>query len=314
MKNLITIKDLGLEEIRFLLDFTERIKKHPSVYSQKLRGKTLGLIFEKASTRTWASFHVGMVQMGGNTLYLGPQDIEMGKREEVRDIARVLSSYMDVFVLRTFLHRTILEFAKYSPKPVINGLSNFSHPCQALTDLFTMLEYFGKERLKTLKMTYVGDANNVFNSLLFLFSKMGLQFSYATPEEYAPSASVLRTAKQYAKQSKAKITGGFNPREAVKGANVIYTDVWVSMGEKEDPARKKAFFKAYQLNRKLLRYAAPDVRVMHCLPAHRGEEITNQVIEGKHSLIFEQAANRMPVQKAILLYLLTDIGKELKEG
>lgn len=313
MKNMISIKDLTADEIRFLMDFSERVKAHPEVYRKKLRGKTLGLIFEKASTRTWASFHVGMVQLGGDALYLGPQDIAMGKREEVRDIARVMSSYVDASVLRTFSHRTIAEYAAYSMKPVINGLSNFSHPCQGLTDLFTVREHFGKDNLPKLKIAYVGDANNVFNSLLFASAKMGLTFGFATPREYAPGRTVMRTAREFAKRSKAKISGGFKPKEAVKGADVIYTDVWVSMGDKMDPAEKKKAFKIYQVNQKLLKYASEEVKVMHCLPAHRGEEITNQVVEGSHSLIFEQAENRLHVQKAILLYLLTDVGMELKK-
>jgi len=313
MKNLMSIRDLSSDEIRFLLDFSERVKAHPEVYRKKLRGKTLGLIFEKASTRTWASFHVGMVQLGGDALYLGPQDIAMGKREEVRDIARVMSSYVDASVLRTFSHRTIVEYANYSMKPVINGLSNFSHPCQALTDLFTIAEHFGKDRLPELKLAYVGDANNVFNSLLFAATKMGMTFGFATPKEYAPGRTVLRMAREFAKRSRGKISGGFNPKEAVKGADVIYTDVWVSMGDKMDPAEKKKAFKAYQVNQKLLKRASDEVQVMHCLPAHRGEEITNQVVEGKHSLIFHQASNRLHVQKAILLYLLTEVGTGLKK-
>ncbi len=314
MKHLISINSLKREEVEFLFELTRRIKGNPSVYGDKLKGKTLGLIFEKSSTRTWTSFHAGMNELGGDSLYLGPHDIAMGKREAVRDIARVLSSYLAGFVLRTFSHRTIVEFVKYCSKPVINGLSDYSHPCQALTDLYTIIEKYGAHDLAKLKVAYIGDGNNVLNSLLFLFAKMGLTLYYACPREYSPKPSVLKIVRALAKKSKAKIVGSRHPKEAVRGANVIYTDVWVSMGEERESALKKEHFKFFQVNQALLRRAARDVSVMHCLPAHRGEEITNQVIEGKHSLVFEQAANRMPVQQAILLYLLTSMGEGLKNG
>ncbi len=312
MKHLISINDLGRDEIEFLFELAFRVKQHPEVYQDKLKGRTLGLIFEKPSTRTWASFHAGMNELGGDSLYFGPQDIQMGEREEIRDIARVLSSYLVGFVLRTFSHQTILEFAKYSRTPVINGLSDFSHPCQALTDLFTVIEKFGREHLGKIKVAYVGDGNNVLTSLLFLFAKMGLTLYYATPRQYCPKPRVLKRVKALAKRSKAKIVGAHNPKDAVHGAQVVYTDVWVSMGEEEEALEKKQYFKGFQLNQKLLRGAARDVAVMHCLPAHRGEEITNQVMENKHSLIFQQAANRLTVQKAILIYLLTSAGEGLK--
>lgn len=314
MKHLISIKDLRRDEIDFLFELARRVKENPSVYENKLKGKTLGLIFEKPSTRTWASFHAGMNELGGDSLYLGPQDIQMGKREATRDIARVLSSYLAGFVLRTFSHQTILEFAKYSRTPVINGLSDYSHPCQALTDLYTIMEKWGGENLKKVKVAYVGDANNVLNSLLFLFAKMGLTLYYATPRRYGPRRSVLKVVKTLAKRSKARIVGFQHPREAVRGAQVVYTDVWVSMGEEREALEKKRHFKGFQINRKLLRYASRDVAVMHCLPAHRGEEITHEAIEKRHSLVFQQAANRLTVQKAILLYLLTSIGEGLKQG
>ncbi|MBI4549456.1 MAG: ornithine carbamoyltransferase [Candidatus Omnitrophica bacterium] len=312
MKHLISIKDLSREEIEFLFNLTDRVKKNPPAYADRLKGMTLGLIFEKPSTRTWASFQAGMNELGGESLYLGPHDIAMGKREEVRDIARVLSSYLAVFVLRTFLHRTITEFARYSAKPVINGLSNISHPCQALTDVYTILETFGKKDAAKINVVYVGDGNNVLNSLLLLFAKTGLTLRYATPRDFAPKAALLKTVKTLARRSGAKISAFTNPREAVRNAQVIYTDVWASMGEENQAEAKKKNFRGFQINQNLLRGAAENVKVMHCLPAHRGEEITNQVMEGSHSLIFQQAANRLPVQKAILLYLLTSIGSNLE--
>jgi ornithine carbamoyltransferase len=312
MKHLVSASDLTRDEIAFLMELASRLKAHPEAYADRLEGRTLGLIFEKPSTRTWASFHAGMSELGGDSLYFGPQDIALGKREETRDVARVLSSYLAGFVLRTFAHRTITEFARYSGKPVINGLSDLSHPCQALTDLFTVREHWGAENLRKVKVAFVGDGNNVLHSLLLVFAKMGLAFSYATPKAHEPKASVVRKARELARRSKAKITASHTPREAVRGAQVVYTDVWVSMGEeKEGPVKKKAF-RGFQVNRKLLRGAAREARVMHCLPAHRGEEISDEVMEGKHSLIFEQAANRLTVGKAILLYLMTSLGGELK--
>lgn len=314
MKHFLSITDLSRDEIEFLFDLTSRVRSHPEVYADRLKGKTLGLIFEKPSTRTWASFFSGMTELGGNSLYLGPQDIEMGKREEIRDIARVLSGYLAGFVLRTFSHRTIVEFARYAGKPVVNGLSDFSHPCQVLADLYTLREKFGPDELPAVKFAYVGDANNVLNSLVFLFAKMGLNLYYATPRRYGLAPSVLRVAKKLAARSKAKMVGFHDPRRAVLGADVIYTDVWVSMGEEGKAADKKRFFEGFQVNDRLLSKAARDAWVMHCLPAHRGEEITNRVMEGRHSLIFEQAENRLQVQKAILLYLLTTAGDGLKHG
>ncbi len=313
MKHLISINDLSREEVEFIFTLTCRLKQNPDVYADKLKGRTLGLIFEKPSTRTWASFHAGMTELGGDALYFGPQDIAMGQREEVRDIGRVLSSYLSGFVLRTFSHKTIKEFARYSAKPVINGLSDYSHPCQALTDLYTILEKFGRENARKLKMAYVGDANNVLNSLLFLFAKMGLTLYYATPRHFSPRPAILKLVKGIAKRTGARISGSHNAKQAAKGAHVIYTDVWVSMGEEAMAEEKKKFFKPFQVNQKLLKQASPEVQVMHCLPAHRGEEITDQVMEGRHSLVFQQAANRLPVQKAILLYLLANIGGHLQK-
>ena len=311
-KHLISVKDLSRDEVDFIFSLTRRVKSNPDVYADKLKGKTLGLIFEKPSTRTWASFQAGMTELGGDSIYFGPQDIAMGKREEVRDISRVLSSYLSAFVLRTFSDKTIREFARYSTGPVINGLSDLAHPCQALTDLYTILERSGAENAPRLKVAYVGDGNNVLNSLLFLFAKMGLTLHYATPRDFAPKPAIVKQVKAIAKKTGARISGSFNAKQAVKGAHVIYTDVWVSMGEESMAAEKKKHFAPYQVNLKLLKGAARDVQVMHCLPAHRGEEITNQVMESRHSLIFQQAANRLPVQKAILLYLLTDLGNGLK--
>lgn len=304
MKNFIDIEQVSREEIDMLLDLAGRVKANPEVYADRMKNRTLGLIFEKPSTRTWASFHVGMSQMGGGALYFGPQDIALGKREEVRDIARVLAGYLDGVVLRTFSHQTIEEFAKYCGKPVINGLSDYSHPCQAMADFMTLRENFGAQELSKLKLVYLGDANNVLRSLLFMAAKLGAHFWYATPKAYSPAAGELKTLAALAKKSGAKIHGTHNPKEAAKGAHMLYTDVWVSMGEDTDETKKKKALAPFQINQSLLKLAAHDAVVLHCLPAHRGEEITAQVMDGKKSRVFQQAENRLHAQKAILLHLL----------
>lgn len=300
-KRCIDVYDFGVAEILEIFDLASRVKKNPLAYKNLLNGKALGLIFEKPSTRTWVSFDIGFSTLGGHALYLGPQDIKLGIREEIRDVARVLARYMDAIVMRTFSHKTIIEFARYFEKPVINGLSDLEHPCQALTDYFTMIEVFGD--LKGRKVAYVGDGNNVLNSLLLLAARLGVDFSFATPKQYAVRRPTLMRARREAKRTKAKISEFYKPEQAVKGADIVYTDVWVSMGQ-EHKSNKRKFFKPFQVNQKLLSKAKKDVRFMHCLPAHRGEEVTNDVIEGKHSIVFDQAENRLHVQKAILIYLL----------
>lgn len=305
MKNFIEIEQVNREEIEMLLDLAGRVKANPEVYAERMKNRTLGLIFEKPSTRTWASFHTGMNQMGGGALYFGPHDIALGKREEVRDIARALAGYLDGVVLRTFSHQTIEEFAKYCVKPVINGLSDYSHPCQAMADFMTLRENFGAENLSQLKLVYLGDANNVLRSLLFLAAKLGAHFCYATPKAYSPPAKELKALSILAKKSGAKIRGTNNPKEAAKGAHMLYTDVWVSMGEETNEKEKKRILAPFQVNQSLLKLAAKEAVVLHCLPAHRGEEITAQVMEGKQSRVFQQAENRLHAQKAILLHLLS---------
>ena len=301
MKNLISAFDFNAAELKTIFDLAKRLKRNPLAYRDLLNGKALGLIFEKPSTRTWVSFEVGFSTMGGHVIYLGPDDIQLGVREEVRDVARVLARYLDLIVMRTYSHRLILEFAKYFHKPVINGLSDLEHPCQAMADFFTMNEMLGGFESK--KIAYVGDGNNVLNSLLVLAARLGAHLSYATPKPYSPQKTILSRALKEARRTKAKLAGTNQPSKAVQDADIIYTDVWISMGE-EDRVEKKQHFKGFQINRALLKKAKKTVRVMHCLPAHRGEEITNDVIEGDQSIVFDQAENRLHVQKAILLYLL----------
>jgi len=301
MKNLISAFDFDQAEIKTIFDLAKKIKANPMSFRNLLRGKALGLIFEKPSTRTWVSFEVGFSTMGGHVIYLGPDDMELGVREEVRDVARVLARYLDLIVMRTYSHDLILQFAESFAKPVINGLSDLEHPCQAITDFFTIAECLGDFEDK--KIAFIGDGNNVLNSLLIIAAKLGAHLTYATPKKFAPNPKVLSRALAEAKKTKAKLIGTNDPKKAAAGAHIIYTDVWVSMGE-EDKLEKKQSFKGFQINNALLKKANKDVRVMHCLPAHRGEEITNDAIEGKHSIVFDQAENRLHVQKAILLYLL----------
>lgn len=318
-KHLISVEDLSPGEIEKIFMLAEKIKRSPQSYHDALQGGMFGLIFEKPSTRTWVSFEVGIQSMGGGTVYLGPEDIQLGVRESVKDVARVLERYLDGVILRTFAHETITTFERYFHKPVINGLSDFEHPCQALGDFFTMREKWERRGevsppsrarqprpyRKVPVLAYIGDGNNVLHSLLLLTAKLGGHLRYATPKNFPPSAAVLRKARGLARQTKALIEGFDDPKEAVKGADFVYTDVWVSMGEEKKRNTKIKSFRGFQVNGKLLRGASKGVKVMHCLPAHRGEEITEEVLEGKRSIVFDQAENRLHVQKAVLIHLGT---------
>ena len=302
-KHLISVDDFSSEEIEAVFSLAKKIKRAPQTYKGALGGCMFGLIFEKPSTRTWVSFEVGIQTMGGGTIYLGPEDIRLGVREAVQDVARVLERYLDGVILRTFVHETITTFERYFHKPVINGLSDFEHPCQALADLFTMWEKFKGSKKPVL--AFVGDGNNVLNSLLLLTAKLGGRLRYATPTDFPPSSEVIQKANAQAKKSGAVIEGFQDPREAVKGADFVYTDVWVSMGEEKKKKSKVLSFGGFQVNRELLRHASKDVKIMHCLPAHRGEEITDDILEVDASIVFDQAENRLHVQKAILVHLCT---------
>lgn len=303
---LISTFDFDAAELKTIFGFAKRLKEKPLAYTKFFAGKAMGMIFEKPSTRTWVSFEVGFGTMGGHVIYLGPDDIELGVREEVKDVARVLSRYLDVIVMRTFSHRRIIEFAHHFQKPVINGLSDLEHPCQAISDFFTMSEKLGS--LEGRKIAFIGDGNNVLNSLLAVASRLGLRLSFATPESCRPNPGILKRALAEAKKTGAHLEGTNDPREAVKGADFVYTDVWLSMGEESKLEKRKAF-KGFQVNRELLKKAGRNALVMHCLPAHRGEEITDDVIESRQSVIFDQAENRLHVQKAIVIYLLAENGK-----
>lgn len=303
-KDFISIKDLTVKEIEELFNLTDRLKENKNKFSKVLAGKTLVLIFQKPSNRTRVSFEVGMFQLGGNSLYLAPNEINLGVRESIADVAKTLSRYIDAIVLRTFEHKNCLEMARAASVPVINGLTDFSHPCQALTDLYTV-----KEKLKTFKnrtLAYIGDGNNVCNSLLFICAKLGMNMNVGSPKGYAPDVSVLKDATLIAKSSGGAIKLFNDPTAAVKGVDVIYTDVWASMGQEEEAQKRKLAFKDFQVNKDLVKLADKDVLIMHCLPAHRGEEISDEVLDSKNAVVFDEAENRMHVQKAILIKLLSN--------
>ncbi|MCQ9207138.1 MAG: ornithine carbamoyltransferase [Omnitrophica bacterium] len=299
-KDLISIKDLTRQEIMGLFNVAKSLKKNPLSKNASLAGKSLALVFQKPSNRTRVSFEVGVFQLGGNAIYLGPDEVKLGVRESFKDAAKVLGRYADGIVARTFSHDDVVNMAKFSSAPVINGLSDLLHPCQGLSDLFTIEEIFGK---KKIKIAFVGDGNNVLHSLLIGSSILARDIHIATPKGSEPDSGILNEAKKYAAKSKSKIIVGNDPKKCVEQADIIYTDVWVSMGEKSKKVDMETF-KAFQVNEELLTCAKKDVLVMHCLPAHRGEEITDAVMDSKSSIVYDQAENRLHVQKAILLKLL----------
>lgn len=302
-KDLISIKDLLDYDIQEIFRLAGELKSERRLReTETLKGKTLGLIFQKPSLRTKVSFEVAMIQLGGAAVYLAPEEIKLGQREEIKDVARTLSRYLDGIVARTFRHKDILDLAKYSTIPVINGLSDYLHPCQALADLFTIEEK--KSSLKGVKLAFIGDGNNVCNSLLYICAKLGVDISVATPKGYEPDKEVLKDALETAKSTKAKIILTNHPATAAKEADVIYTDVWTSMGQEKEFTERVKAFKEFQVNSKLCSDAKKDYLIMHCLPAHRGEEITDECLESPHSIVFDQAENRLYIEKAVLLLLL----------
>jgi len=304
VQHFLSLTDLSTAEIQHLLDLAIELKDEWKAGGNqgRLAGKTLGMVFQKPSLRTRVSFDMGMIHLGGQALYLSPNEIQLGKRESVADVARVLSRYVDGVMARVFAHNDILELAKYSDVPVINGLSDYNHPCQGMADLLTILEKHG--RIAGLKITFVGDGNNVARTLMFGAAKMGANFSIATPAGYAIADKDVALAEQWAAESGGTIAILTDPVAAVADADVIYTDTWASMGQEEEAAVRRQVFPPYQVNRVLLQGASSNVIVMHCLPAHRGEEITDEAADGPHSALFDQAENRLHAQKAILVELL----------
>ncbi len=301
-KDLISINYLTPEEVNLILNEAEMLKKGPR-NTEYLKGKTLAMIFEKSSTRTRVSFQVGMYQLGGYAMFFSSQDLQIGRGETIHDTAKVLSRYVDGIMARTFKYQTILDLAKYATVPVINGLTDFDHPCQALSDLFTIYEKLGN--LKGLTLSYIGDGNNVLHSLIQACVRVGMNINYASPVGYKPSDLVVKESLEVAKSTGSKVTEYNDAVSAIKDADVIYTDVWVSMGQEEEKEKRKKDLLAFQLNSDLMKKAKSNVLVMHCLPAHRGEEITDDVIDGPNSIVFDQAENRMHTQKAILKLLMS---------
>jgi ornithine carbamoyltransferase len=304
-KDLLTINALTREDIEGLLQRSAWMKRarKDGVVHQPLLGRTLGMIFEKSSTRTRVSFEVGMYQLGGQALYLPGQDLQMGRGEPVSDTARTLSRYLDGIMIRTFSQNMVEEFARHASIPVVNGLTDLHHPCQALADLFTVMERRG--RLAGLRLCYVGDGNNVAHSLIESCAKVGMHMALACPPGYEPDAAILRQAKQNAAAAGSELLLTSEPKKAAKGADVLYTDVWASMGQEQEQSQRVKAFAGYQIDANLLKEAAPEAIVMHCLPAHRGEEISAEVIEGPRSVVFDQAENRLHTQKAVLEMLMT---------
>ncbi len=300
-KDLISLNLLTTDEVNLIIEESVKMKKGQR-NTDTLKGKTLAMIFEKSSTRTRVSFETGMYQLGGLGMYFSSRDLQIGRGETIHDTAKVLSRYVDGIMARTFAYQTILDLAKYALVPVINGLTDYDHPCQVLADLFTIYEKKGC--LKGLTLTYVGDGNNVLHSLIQGCVKVGMNIIYASPSGYKPLDSVVKEAAEVAKTTGSKITATDDPVEAVKNTDVIYTDVWVSMGQEEEKAKRLADLKRYQLNSELLSKAKKDVLVMHCLPAHRGEEITDEVMDGPNSIVFDEAENRLHTQKAIMKLLM----------
>ena len=307
MRHFLNITDFSSAELWKFLHKAKELKdelKSSGRNRHVLKNKILGMIFQKPSLRTRVSFEVGMFQLGGEAIYLSPGEIQLGIRESVPDIARVLSSYVDGIMARVFSHDHILQLAEYSRVPVINGLSDYSHPCQALTDIFTIWEHFGT--VKGLKIAYVGDGNNMATSLVTIAVKMGSHFSIAAPAGYQLPPSILSENKSLAEETEVRIEVTDDPVEAITDADILYTDVWTSMGQEMEAAERLKVFPPYQVNGQLLAKAKPNMKVMHCLPAHRGEEITDEVADGAQSLLFHQAENRLHAQKGILALLLAD--------
>ena len=306
-KDLLSIHDLSCEEVETILDLAGELKamQKAGIEHRILAGKTLGMIFEKSSTRTRVSFETGMFQLGGQALFLSNRDLQIGRGEPIKDTARVLSRYLDGVMIRTFEHEKVEEFARYADIPVINALTDLLHPCQALTDLLTIREHKGKN-LEGLKMAYVGDGNNMTHSLMYAAAKTGMNFVAATPDGYAPEEEVVQRAQEDAKETGASIALVADPFIAAKDADILVTDTWASMGQEAEHEERKKIFAPYQINRELLAAADKRAIVMHCLPAYRGEEITDDVMEAFSDVIFDEAENRLHTQKAIMALLMAD--------
>lgn len=306
-KDMLSIHDLSVDEVQEILELAKELKakQKAGIEHHLLKGKTLGMIFEKSSTRTRVSFETGMYQLGGQALFLSNRDLQLGRGEPIKDTARVLSRYLDGIMIRTFGHERVQEFAEYADIPIINALTDLLHPCQVLTDLLTIQEYKGKN-LKGLKMAYVGDGNNMTNSYMYGAAKVGINFVAATPDDYKPDKEVTKNAIEDAKLTGASIELMSDPVVAVKDADIVVTDTWASMGQEAEHDMRKKIFAPYQVNSQLLAHADKRAIVMHCLPAYRGEEITDEVFEANANVIFDEAENRLHTQKAIMALTMGD--------
>jgi ornithine carbamoyltransferase len=308
LSDFLSIRDLSVDEIKRWLDLACHVKADPTAYAGALKGKTLAMIFEKPSLRTRVTFDVGMEQLGGHSLYLSPDEIRLGRRESVHDVAKNLERMVQAIMIRTFAHEIVVEMAEHAAIPVINGLTDFSHPCQALADYLTMLEIKG--RVTGLKVAFVGDGNNVAHSLMFAGALLGAHVGVATPPGYEPNRDAVLWAIRHSMGAGGSCMAGNDPVQAVTDADVVYTDAWASMGQEAEAEKRRQDFAPYQVNAALFARAKPNAIFMHCLPAHRSEEVTAEVIDSPRSVVFQQAENRLHVQKAILLELLA---KEVTE-
>ena len=302
MKHFLSLKDVSSDQWMEIFELSADVKKNPGKYSQVLAGKTMAMIFQKSSTRTRVSFEVGMFQLGGHALFLSSNDIQIGRGETIADTARVLSRMVDIMMARVFGHDIVEDLAKYGSVPVINGLSDFSHPCQGVADYFTLYEKWGD--CKGRKIAYIGDGNNVCHSLLFGAAALGMHINVGAPDGYKPDQGVVNFSRDVAAKTGGSVTVVTDPREAIRGADAVYTDVWASMGQEKEYHERKAIFSSYQINGKLFSLAKPDALFLHCLPAHRGDEVTDEVIDSPNSVVWDEAENRLHCQKAILLLLL----------
>ena len=304
-KDFIEVLDYTADEVQRIFELARDMKANPKKYRDSLEGQTLAMIFEKSSTRTRVSFEVGMYQLGGHALFLSARDIQLGRGEPITDTARVLSRYVDGIMARTFAHKTVTDLAEHASVPVINGLTDLSHPCQSMTDYFTAWEKFGGE-LKGRKMAYIGDGNNMAHSLMFAAPKVGMDIAVATPAAYAPDAAVVERAQADAKTAGTKVVITTSIDEAVTGADIVETDVWASMGQEEEAEKRHRDFAGWIVDRRVMSLAKPEAIFMHCLPAHRGEEVAADVIDSERSVIYDEAENRLHVQKAIMHTLMKD--------
>jgi len=307
-KDFISIHDLSRYEFNEIMDLTEKIKRSPSDFRKALKGKVLTMIFQKPSLRTRLTFEVGMLQLGGHAVYLSPGDGQVGVRESFYDVGKNLERWVDGIMIRTFAHRNILDLAAAVRVPVINALSDLLHPCQAMADFFTLKEKAGD--LARLKLAYVGDGNNVCHSLMFAAAKAGSRMAVATPPGYEPDAEIVRQAREDGRETGFELTLSHDPGEAVAGADAVYTDVWASMGQEAEKEARAAVFTPFQVNARLMAAAKAGACFMHCLPAHRGAEVTDEVIDSPASIVFDEAENRLHVQKSIMVLLMGKYGKK----